>query len=137
MLILTADDVRRALPMRAAIETQRRAFVALAAGRSEAPLRTAVHGPPEGAVTLFMPARVGDDVGAKVVSLFPRNEADSTAARQFCLSAGGNLPRWPGGWSGSEAWVVSLGGEGRQAGLADVGAGEIRVRRHEGRTAGG
>jgi alanine dehydrogenase len=75
MLILTADNVRRALPMRVAIETQRRAFVALATSQSEVPLRTAVHGPPEGAVTLFMPARVGDEVGAKIVSLFPQNEA--------------------------------------------------------------
>jgi ornithine cyclodeaminase len=75
MLLLTATDVRRALPMRVAIETQRRAFAALATGRVSVPLRTAVHGPPAGAVTLFMPARVADEVGAKIVSVFPDNES--------------------------------------------------------------
>jgi ornithine cyclodeaminase len=75
MRFLSAEDVRRALPMRAAIETQRLAFAALATGQAVVPLRTAVHGPPEGAVTLFMPARLADAVGAKVVAVFPRNEA--------------------------------------------------------------
>jgi ornithine cyclodeaminase/alanine dehydrogenase-like protein (mu-crystallin family) len=75
MLILSAADVRRALPMPAAIATQRRAFTALATGEAVLPLRTPVPIPAEEAVTLFMPARVGDDLGAKVVSVFPRNPA--------------------------------------------------------------
>src|SRR5262245_4041880 len=75
MLILSAADVRRALPMPAAIESQRRAFAALSAGTVELPLRTPVSVPEEEAVTLFMPARVGGELGAKVVSVFPRNRA--------------------------------------------------------------
>lgn len=75
MLILSAADVRRALPMPAAIESQRRAFAALSAGAAELPLRAAVHVPAEDGVSLVMPARVDDDLGVKVVSVFPRNPA--------------------------------------------------------------
>jgi ornithine cyclodeaminase/alanine dehydrogenase-like protein (mu-crystallin family) len=75
MLVLSAEDVHRALPMAAAIESQKRAFVALAQGQAELPLRTPVAMPAENAVALFMPARVGAEVGAKIVSLFPRNPA--------------------------------------------------------------
>jgi ornithine cyclodeaminase/alanine dehydrogenase-like protein (mu-crystallin family) len=75
VLVLSAEDVRRALSMRAAIDTQKRAFVALATGQAELPLRTAVPVPAESAVTLVMPARVGGDLGAKLVSVFPHNQA--------------------------------------------------------------
>jgi ornithine cyclodeaminase len=75
VLILSAADVRRALPMPAAIASQRRAFAALASGEAVLPLRTPVPTPAEEAVTLFMPARVAGDLGAKVVSVFPRNPA--------------------------------------------------------------
>jgi ornithine cyclodeaminase len=82
MLVLSDADVRRALPMRAAIESQRRAFAALAAGDAELPLRTPVPVPAADAVTLFMPARVGGDLGGKVVSVFPHNPARSLALVQ-------------------------------------------------------
>jgi ornithine cyclodeaminase/alanine dehydrogenase-like protein (mu-crystallin family) len=75
VLILSAADVRRALPMAAAIESQRRAFAALSTGEADLPLRTALRVEAEEAVSLFMPARVGGDLGAKVVSVFPRNPA--------------------------------------------------------------
>ncbi|MBI3243472.1 MAG: ornithine cyclodeaminase family protein [Chloroflexi bacterium] len=75
MLILTAADVRRALPMRAAIDSQKRAYASLVNGEAALPLRTPVTVPNQGAVTLFMPARVGGDLGAKVVSVFPNNVA--------------------------------------------------------------
>lgn len=75
MLILSADDVRRALPMRAAIDSQRRAFQALSADQADVPLRARVHTPAQDAVTLVMPARVQSDLGAKIVSVFPRNSA--------------------------------------------------------------
>jgi ornithine cyclodeaminase/alanine dehydrogenase-like protein (mu-crystallin family) len=75
VLILSAEDVRRSLPMPAAIASQRRAFAALATGEAVLPLRTPVPVPSEEAVTLFMPARMAGDLGAKVVSVFPRNPA--------------------------------------------------------------
>lgn len=73
--ILTADDVRAALPMPAAIEAMRKAFGLLAAGEADVPLRTAIHIPKHDAVTLFMPAylHVGNRLGAKIVSVFPNN----------------------------------------------------------------
>src|SRR5437764_5124560 len=73
MLVLSDADVRRALPITAAIESQRKAFTALAAGRADLPLRTPIPVAAEQAVALFMPARVADDLGAKIVSVFPRN----------------------------------------------------------------
>lgn len=75
MLILTATDIRTALPIRAAIETQKRAYMAVALREAALPLRTPVEVPEQEAVTLFMPARVGPDLGAKVVSVFPKNSA--------------------------------------------------------------
>jgi ornithine cyclodeaminase/alanine dehydrogenase-like protein (mu-crystallin family) len=75
VLILSAAEVRRALPMPAVIASQRRAFAALATGQAVLPLRTPVPIPGEEAVTLFMPARVAGDLGAKIVSIFPRNPA--------------------------------------------------------------
>jgi alanine dehydrogenase len=82
MLVLSDADVRRALPMRAAIESQRRAFASLASGDAELPLRTPVPVPAADAVTLFMPARVAGDLGGKVVSVFPHNPARGLALVQ-------------------------------------------------------
>jgi ornithine cyclodeaminase len=73
MLILTAADVRAALPMAAAIETQKQAYAALANGQATLPLRTPVEVPAQNAVALFMPARVATELGAKIVSVFPHN----------------------------------------------------------------
>lgn len=75
--VLSADDVRRALPMRAAIEAMREAFGLLASGRVTMPLRTQVRVPGHEAVTLVMPGRcdVPLGLGAKIVSVFPRNPA--------------------------------------------------------------
>ncbi len=59
--------------MKEAIETQKRAYAALVTGDVALPLRTAVTIPAQDAVTLFMPARVSTDLGAKIVSVFPNN----------------------------------------------------------------
>lgn len=74
MLVLSAAEVKRALPMRKAIETQRRAFIGLAAGQAFLPQRLAVPVSAADGVSLFMPARVNQDLGAKIVSVFPHNE---------------------------------------------------------------
>src|SRR5262249_29235921 len=78
-------DVRRALPMAAAIESQRRAFVALATGAAVLPLRTAVPVAAEDALGLFMPARVAAGPGGKVVSVFPRHAGRGLGAVQGAL----------------------------------------------------
>lgn len=75
--ILSAKEVREALPMRAAIDAMREAFGLLAAGRAEVPLRTQVRVPGQDAVAVVMPGRcdVPLGLGAKIVSVFPRNPA--------------------------------------------------------------
>jgi ornithine cyclodeaminase len=77
MLILGADEVRRALPMRETIEAMKRAYAAFSSGQAEVPLRTHLAVAPHSGVSLFMPAYVQtpDDeaLAVKVVSLFPQN----------------------------------------------------------------
>jgi len=77
MLILTADEVRKALPMKDAIEAMKRAYASLSDGKADVPLRTHLSVPSQDAVSLVMPAYVqaedGDALAVKVVSLFPKN----------------------------------------------------------------
>jgi len=77
MLILTADEVRKALPMKDAIEAMKRAYASLSDGKADVPLRTHLSVPSQDAVSLIMPAYVqaeeGDALAVKVVSLFPKN----------------------------------------------------------------
>lgn len=85
MLVLSAADVRRALPMRPAIDSQREAFITLATGQAEVPQRTPVSVPEENATVLFMPARSASHVGAKIVSIFPKNPANDLPLVQGVL----------------------------------------------------
>lgn len=77
MLILTTDDVRKALPMKDTIEAMKRAYASLSDGKAEVPLRTNLPIPRHNAASLFMPAYVqaadGEALAVKVVSLFPEN----------------------------------------------------------------
>lgn len=77
MRILSADDVRQAVPMAAAIDAVEAAFVSLSAGQVEAPLRAHLATPERQGLSLFMPARIAGPgapaLGLKVVSIFPRN----------------------------------------------------------------
>ena len=77
MLVLGAADVRRALPMRAAIDGMKTAFAAFSDGRADVPLRTRLPVNRHSGLSLFMPAYVNSDPGealaVKVVSLFPGN----------------------------------------------------------------
>jgi len=79
MIILTADDVHKALPMEAAIEATKQAYAALSSGQAEIPLRSHVAIPPQAGASLFMPAYVNtgktEALALKVVSLFPNNPA--------------------------------------------------------------
>ncbi len=73
--ILTADDVRQALPMPEAIDAMRAAFAELARGHAQSPQRLSVT--TQAGVSLFMPAYLSDSgaLAQKIVSVFPNNPA--------------------------------------------------------------
>ena len=91
MLILNADDVRKALPMDEVIEAMKQAYASLSAGKADVPLRTRLSIPPHKAVSLFMPAYVQTDeteaLAVKVVSLFPKNPSRGLAFIQAAVIA--------------------------------------------------
>lgn len=73
--ILSAEDVRGAVTMPAAIEAMRSAFSQLSGGDARVPLRIAL--PARDGITLVMPARLEEsgDLATKVVSVFGGNAA--------------------------------------------------------------
>lgn len=75
--ILSHSDVRRALPMREAVEAMKRAFAQLSTGQADVPLRTPIHVPRHNGLTLFMPAYLAadDQMAVKIVSVFNDNPA--------------------------------------------------------------
>lgn len=91
MRILSADDVRRALPMAAAIDAMKRAFAAVSDGRAEMPLRAHLSIDRHNGTNFVMPAYVADDEGealtVKVVSIFDGNSARGLARIQAAVLA--------------------------------------------------
>jgi ornithine cyclodeaminase/alanine dehydrogenase-like protein (mu-crystallin family) len=89
MLILTADEVRKALPMNEAIEAMKKAYASLSEGTAVVPLRTRLPLPGSEALSLFMPAFVnsqdGNALAIKVVSLYPTNPARGLAYIQAAV----------------------------------------------------
>ncbi|MBC8353638.1 MAG: hypothetical protein H8E66_16690 [Planctomycetes bacterium] len=91
MLILNAEDVRRALPMRDAIEAMKQAFAALSANRTIVPARIHMDLDRNEGVSLFMPAYVDDDdpeqqaLTIKAVSLFDHNQSHGLARIQAAV----------------------------------------------------
>ena len=77
ILVLSQEDVHRALPMRQAIEAMKSAFAQLSSGQADAPLRTALDVARHDGVTLFMPGYLADDdqMALKIVSVFTDNPA--------------------------------------------------------------
>jgi ornithine cyclodeaminase/alanine dehydrogenase-like protein (mu-crystallin family) len=77
MLILNAQDVRKALPMRDVIEAMKQAYASLSDGQAEVPLRTRLPIPSHDALAIFMPAYVhtteADALAIKIVNIFPQN----------------------------------------------------------------
>ena len=77
LLILNEDDVRRSLPMDAAIDAMKRAYASLSDGRVAMPARIQLPIDGHDGISLVMPAHVRDDdteaLTVKVVSLFPGN----------------------------------------------------------------
>ncbi|HSJ90147.1 MAG TPA: hypothetical protein VK909_23245, partial [Anaerolineales bacterium] len=89
MLILNAEDVRRALPMEQAIAAMKDAYASLSSGMAVVPLRIQLSIPHTQALSLFMPAFVhspsGNALAIKVVSLFPTNPARGLAYIQAAV----------------------------------------------------
>lgn len=75
MHILTADDVRKAVPMIEAIDAVAASFEALSTGQAVVPLRTHMQPPDTNTHILVMPAHLANSqaTGLKVVSIFPDN----------------------------------------------------------------
>jgi ornithine cyclodeaminase/alanine dehydrogenase-like protein (mu-crystallin family) len=78
--ILSAADVRKALPMSRAIEVMRRAFGQLSANQADLPLRTRLQ--TDKGLLLFMPAflRQSREIGFKMVSIWGDNPAQGLPA---------------------------------------------------------
>lgn len=104
--LLSADDVRQALPMGEAIATMKSAFGQLSAGQADVPLRNRIALPKQEGVSLFMPAYLGqsDDLAIKIVSVYPHNlrqglpmihaavlVLDAATGRPLALLEGGSL----------------------------------------------
>lgn len=89
MLILTGNDVRKALPMRETIEAMKLAFASLSDGKAQVPLRTRLEVPSQEGLSLFMPAYLqttdAEALAVKVVSLFPRNPGRGLAFIQAAV----------------------------------------------------
>ncbi len=77
MLILTADEVRKALPMDETIQAMKNAYASLSDGKANVPLRTQLPIQKREALSIFMPAFVDaqdyEALAVKVVSIFPEN----------------------------------------------------------------
>jgi ornithine cyclodeaminase len=73
--VLSADDVRRSLPMADAVQAMKDAFRQFSTGQAEVPLRSRVEVTEAGGIALFMPAylRGSRELAVKAVSVFPRN----------------------------------------------------------------
>ena len=81
-LLLSAADVRRLLPMDAAIEAMEGAFRALSDGEARLPLRTIVWTPDRAGGLGVMPGYLPARLGAKVVSVFPGNHGTELDSHQ-------------------------------------------------------
>lgn len=75
--ILSAEDVKKCLPMDQAIQAMRDAFIQLAAKRAQVPLRVAMDMAEACGSALFMPVYLPDSrqLGVKAITLFPDNPA--------------------------------------------------------------
>ncbi|MGV3722676.1 MAG: ornithine cyclodeaminase family protein, partial [Actinomycetota bacterium] len=91
MLILSAADVRAALPMPAAIQAMKEAFVALSGGSAVVPTRAHLPITRNDGVSLIMPAYLDDPApnrqafAVKVVSLFDGNRSRGLARIQAAV----------------------------------------------------
>jgi alanine dehydrogenase len=77
MLILSKEEVRKALPMVEMIRATKKAYAALSSGKAVVPLRSSLSISPHEATSLFMPAylqhETGEALAVKIVSVYPHN----------------------------------------------------------------
>jgi len=75
LLMLSADDVKKAVPMAEAISVIKNAFTQLSTGKTVTPLRVQLPVERHEGNTIFMPAYLSetDTLGVKIVSVFPHN----------------------------------------------------------------
>jgi ornithine cyclodeaminase/alanine dehydrogenase-like protein (mu-crystallin family) len=89
MLILNAEEVRQALPMKQVIVSMKDAYASLSDGTAFVPLRTRLQIPSHEALSLFMPAYMKSDtseaLAIKVVSLYPHNPSRGLAYIQAAV----------------------------------------------------
>lgn len=153
VLVLTADDIRKVLPMEEAIAACERAYAAYSSGRAEVPLRTQLPVPGYDGVSIFMPAllREGEALGLKVVSVYPRNPGrglpsvvglvvllDVETGVPLAVMEGGYLTALRTGAAAAvaarylareDASVAALFGAGAQARTQVLGLAEVRPLR--------
>lgn len=108
MLIISATEIRRALPMGDTIAAMKTAYAAFSSGKAQVPLRNHLSIPPHQAVSLVMPAYFQDQedeaLAVKIVSVYPRNPAaglplihaavlvmEANTGRPIALLEGGGL----------------------------------------------
>jgi len=137
--ILTAAEVRQALPMGEAIAAVREAAIEISRGTANVPVRLHLPIPPQDGIALYMPAYLQGThaLGMKAVSVFPRNPdrdlptiyavvllQDASTGRPLALLEGAYLTALrTGAISGlatdlmarKDARVVALFGAGAQA----------------------
>lgn len=120
MLILGAEDVRQALPMRKAIELMKEAFAALTRGDATVPPRTHLSAPDANGITLVMPARVdrasSHDAGANAANSRASHSLAVKIVSVFDGNPAAGLPRIQG------AVVVLEPDTGRPLGLVEGAA---------------
>jgi ornithine cyclodeaminase/alanine dehydrogenase-like protein (mu-crystallin family) len=157
LLALSADDLRRALPMDATISAMKDAFAALSTGEARMPVRSAVPVEPVDGVALLMgaylPEGTSTDVSlaAKVVSVFHRNDTlgkpvvngvllilDPNTGEPTALCDGGFLTAWRTGaatgaatdlLARSDAKTGAVIGCGEQARTQVLGIDAVRTLR--------
>lgn len=137
--LMSADDLRQALPMAAAIQAMKAAYSQFSAGQADMPLRSRIVLPDGEGVALFMPAllQTGGELAVKIVSVVSANAArglptihaavvalDSETGQPTALLEGGSLTAIrTGAGSGaatdvlapSEAHTLAVLGSGVQA----------------------
>lgn len=137
--ILSAQDVRQALPMPETIASMKEAFRQLSTGQVEMPLRGRLTIPDQEALALFMPAYAQEshELAIKIVTIFPHNPGrghpmiyasvlvlDETTGRPLALLEGSTLTAIRTGAAGGasaavlarpEAKVLAVLGSGVQA----------------------
>ena len=85
MLVLSRHEVRGLLDLDLLFDALERAFVELSAGRTSVPPRTAAHVPGKGALAA-MPGYAGGILEAKLVSVFPGNDAAGLPSHQALIA---------------------------------------------------